>query len=190
MAPRFILPGATELRPLQQGKLSSMCGLYSVLNCIQLALYPQRLTRPELQRIYRHAIQHLSRRRQLKQVLGIGMEHELWMELRDQLIACVNDTYHTSLKPAATLTGAGTADRRRALDQIKRDLRAGGPVLACFGGALDHYSVVCGYTDQRLVLFDSSGMRWIRAENVGLGERSRRRHWILGECTSTVVDDW
>jgi hypothetical protein len=190
VATRFILPGVTQLKPLQQGNLSSMCGLYSVLNCIQLALYPERLSKPELQCIYRHAIEHLSRRRQLKRVLGTGIEHELWTDLRDQLITSANDAYHTALKATATLTGKGTSDRRRAIAQIQKALRSGTPVMASFGGTLDHYSVFCGYTDQRLMLFDSSGLCWIGADNVGLGEHSPRRHWIVADCTSSIVDDW
>lgn len=190
MRPRYTLPGVYELRPLRQGNLSSMCGLYSLLNGILLALYPQRLSRPQLQQIYRHAIGHLSRKRKLKQVLGVGIEYELWAELRDELIGYVNTTHDATLKPDATLVGTAAKDRRRAIDHIRKTLYSGSPILAGFGGALDHYSVICGYTEHRLMLFDSSSFHWIRADNLGLGEYSRRRHWILAECTSTLVDDW
>ncbi len=98
MPPHSTLPAVYELKPLHQGKLSSMCGLYSLLNGISLALYPQRLSRPQLQQLYRHAIGHLSRKRKLKQVLGVGIEYELWNELRDELIAFVNTAHHATLK--------------------------------------------------------------------------------------------
>lgn len=185
-----ILAAAQDLRPLQQGKLSSMCGLYSVLNALQLSIFPRRLSKPELQRIYRHAVEFLSRRRQLKRVLGAGIEYWLWEELRAELIAYVNTSYDMSLKAVPTLRGAASVDRRRMIAKLAKDLRGGSPVLAGFGGALDHYSVVCGYTPQRLMLFDSSGLHWITADNVGVGEFSRRRHWIIADYTTTIFDDW
>lgn len=167
-----------------------MCGLYSLLNGILLALYPQRLSRPQLQQIYRHAIEHLSRRRKLKQVLGVGIDYELWTELRDEVITYVNAAHHVSLKPTPTLPGSAATDRSRMIGKVKKDLQCGSPVLALFGGALDHYSVICGYTSQRLMLFDSSGLYWIKSDNLGLGEHSRRRHWIVADCTATIIDDW
>lgn len=190
MSTSHMLAGVGQLEPLQQGNLSNMCGLYSVLNAIQLAVYPQRLTRPELQRLYRHAIEHLSHRKQLTGVLGIGIEYELWTELRDELVAHINTHYGLSLKPTLTLTGTAATDRKRALKKIRRMLQRGRPVLAHFGGALDHYSVLCGYTDEKLFLFDSSRLSWVQADNVGLGEHSRQRHWLMANYTSALFEDW
>jgi hypothetical protein len=167
-----------------------MCGVYSVLNAIQLVLYPQRLKKAELQRLYRHALGYLSGRRQLQRVLGIGMGYDVWTELRDELITYINGTYGLSLKPTRTLSRSAARDRRRAIEHIKKSLRRGRPVLTLLGGTLDHYSVFCGYTDQRLILFDSDRLRWVKADNVGLGERSRRTHWILPEYTSTLCEEW
>lgn len=190
MRASYMLAGVTALEPIQQGTLSRMCGLYSVLNAIQLALFPQRLSKLELQRLYRHAITYLSRKRQLQRVLGIGMGYELWTELRDHLLTRINTMYNMSLQPTPTLMGSAARDRRRAIHQIKKAVRRGRPVLALFGGTLDHYSVVCGYTDQRLLLFDSAGLSWVNAANVGLGEHSRCSHWLLAKYTATLGENW
>ena len=167
-----------------------MCGLYSILNALQLSLFPKRLSKADLQQIYVHAIEFLSRRRQLKRVLGGGMDYGVWNELRDELVAFTNQTFDISLKPTPALVGTAATDRRRMIEKLKRDVYGGNPVLAGFGGVLDHYSVICGYTPQRLMLFDSSGLAWIRCDSLGLGESSSRRHWLLTECTSTLVDEW
>lgn len=190
MTARYMLAGARKLDPIEQGDLSRMCGVYSVLNAIQLALYPQQLEKPELQRLYRHALGHLGRRRQLQRVLGIGMGYDIWTELRDALVTYVNETHGLSFEPTRTLLRSAARDRRRAIEQIKKSLRRGRPVLTLLGGTLDHYSVFCGYTDQRLILFDSDGLRWVQADNVGLGERSRRTHWLLPDYTSTLGEPW
>ena len=190
MAGRYILPAAEVLRPLQQGKLSSMCGLYSVLNGIRLALYPQQLTRPQLQQAYRFAVKHLSSRRQLTRVLGVGMDYGVWAELRDELIAYVNAHHHAKLRAAPTLTGTAGLAPKRAIATIGASVRAGSPVLVALGGALNHYTVISGISDQRLMLFDSSNFHWLQKANVGVGEASRRRHWILTDQVWTIVDDW
>ncbi len=93
-------------------------------------------------------------------------------------------------RATATLVGTAAKDRGRAIQHIRKSLRGGSPILAGFGGTLDHYSVICGYTEHRLMLFDSSSFRWIPTNNLGLGEYSSRRHWILPDQTSTIIDDW
>jgi hypothetical protein len=118
------------------------------------------------------------------------MEYELWAELRDLLIARTNEAYHWSLKASSMLTGTAGKDRKRAIQRIRRTLQRGRPVLAYFGGALDHYSVLCGYTDDKLFLFDSSRLSRVQADNVGLGERSPRRYWLLPASTITLFEDW
>jgi len=187
---RHILPGARELTPFKQGNLSMLCGLYSILNSIQLALYPHRLTRPQIQRIYLDAVHHLSRRRQLKRVIGEGLIYETWAELQIELLDFVNKAHGKSLIRKAILTGSAAQNRQRTVQQIKKQLWSGSPVLAGFGGILDHYSVIAGYTERRLILFDSSGLEWIQADNLGLGEGSRRPHWILPDQTVAIEDDW
>ncbi len=167
-----------------------MCGLYSVLNAIQLAIYPQRLTKAELQQLYTHAVRYLSRRRQLQRVLGIGMGYNVWTALRDELITHFNMMHGVQLEPSQTLLRSAAKDRKRAIQQIKKAVRRGRPVLAMFGGTLDHYSVFCGFTEQRLMLFDSSRLSWVKADNVGLGEHSRRSHWLLADCTFTLTENW
>lgn len=52
-------------------------------------------------------------------------------------------------------------------------------------------SMLCGlYTERRLILFDSAGLKWIQANNLGLGEGSRRTHWILPDQTMAIEDEW
>ena len=111
-------------------------------------------------------------------------------ELRDELVAYMNETYGLTLKSKRTLRRSAATDRRRAVQQIKKSLRGDAPCSALLGGTLDHYSVFCGYTDQRQILFDSDGLRWVTADNIGLGERSRRTHWLLPDYTSTLFEEW
>lgn len=46
-------------------------------------------------------------------------------------------------------------------------------------GAYDHATVICGYTPDRLLLFDSYGFQWLAKRCVGLDNgRSAKRHLI------------
>jgi hypothetical protein len=190
MAERYIHPGAKELKPLTQGSLSRLCGLYSVLNAVQIALFVHRLDKAELQSLYNRGIAHLASRRQLKRVLGAGMGEEEWLALSTEILAYTNEKYSTSLKLRPIIHGTAQHDRHRALNAVKKAVRNGWPVLICFSGSLNHYSVVCGFSQHRLVLFDSSNLRWLQLRNVGMGEHSRRSHWITAGTTIAVLDDW
>lgn len=187
---RFALPGATTLKPLAQGSLSRLCGFYSVMNGVQLALHPQRLSGPQQQALYLHGVAHLARMRQLRPVLGSGMAEGVWLRLAVELVTHVNDSLGTSLAVKPILYGSARRDRKRAVDAIRRAVLCGSPVLAGLGGALGHYTVISGFTEQRLLLFDSSGLRWIETDGVGLGERSPRRHTLFTDSVTALVDDW
>jgi hypothetical protein len=175
---------------LRQGSLSSLCGLYSLINAIQLALYPARLPKDELQDLYSAGIGHLHSKRQLRSVLGVGMVEEAWLSLGAALVDHVNVAHGTSLKLRRVTVGAAESDRRRALLRVRQAIEQGSPVLASFGGTLDHYTVICGLSEQRLNLFDSSGLRWLLIRGVGVGEHSRLRHWISPQSALALDDDW
>jgi len=185
-----MLPGAMHLEPLAQGNLSCLCGLYSHINGIRLALYPLKLQRQEVQALYLEGIRHLSSTRQLKHVLGVGMAERLWMSLGAALLAHVNATHAASLKLVLILNGAAKHDRERALSSIRKAVTVGQPVVVSLNGALDHYTTICGFTATRLVLFDSSNLSWVEQKNVGLGDRSRRRHWFDPAAALSIIDDW
>jgi hypothetical protein len=190
MAARVQIAAANELKPLVQGSLSRLCGLYSILNAVRLALHPFELRQHEVQATYLHGLAHLSGRRLLKRVLGIGMDEQVWLDLGNELLTHVNASYCTSLRLRPTLIGSAVSRRDRALQRIMAEVRANRPVLLCLGRALDHFTVVCGYSGERLTLFDSSGFRWIGCKNIGLGDGSRRSHWISASSTFTLIDDW
>jgi hypothetical protein len=169
--------------------LSRLCGLYSLLNGILLALYPRELRRDELQALYLEAIRELSRRRQLRGVLGVGMGEALWLSLGEHLIHHLNGRQGSNMKLAHAINGAARQDRGRALRAIRTRVAGSSPVLTLLGGTLDHYTTICGYTASRFLFFDSSGLHWVQAEHIGLGPRSRRRHWINPHSTVFIADE-
>jgi hypothetical protein len=182
-----LLPGAGQLEPFTQGSLSRLCGLYSILNAVQLGLYPRRLAPAQRKRLFIAAVAHLGRKGLLGKVLGVGMEEDVWLELAGAVSSQVEDRFGVRFGLRKVLTGDAGSSRRKALKSIASAIEQRRPVVVYLGGALDHYTVICGHTGERLRLFDSDGLKWLAIDGVGLGQASRRRHWITPESTYALI---
>jgi hypothetical protein len=182
---------------LAQGDFSRLCGLYSALNAIQLALWTLEPSREQLEDLFKAGVRHLLKRRQLARVMAVGMDDEVWLELSEALTGHANQLFDTSLALEPILAGAPAnlakphkLTATRAIKLIKTKLATGTPVLCLLGGALEHYTVFTGYTQQRLTMFDSSGYRWIEQRSIGDGPNSAARHWLDLSCARALVDSW
>jgi hypothetical protein len=101
-----------------------------------------------------------------------------------------NDAYGTQLKLQPTFHEAVSKSTKVPLRRIRSDLDRGMPVAVNLSGHLNHFTVVAGYSDTRLYLFDSSGFRWVHTSSIGVGWESGRTHWICPSSTVTLFDDW
>src|SRR3954462_8702569 len=142
MSKHVLLAGVKTLRPLAQGDLSRLCGVYSHINAIRLALYPQELRSDELQDLFLVAVRHLSRARQLGRVLGVGMSADMWTSIGDTMVAHVNTRKGSALRLDRALHGRAARSRELALQQICQSLLDGQPVLAMLNGALGHFTAI------------------------------------------------
>lgn len=169
MTPRLRLAeAATVLTPLRQGDLDRLCGLYAVINAIQLALYPQhRLTRGQLRVLFDEGIAFLSHARSLKSAASNGMYVAHWSKLCEHLLATASALtaidLHMLRLPARSRPSTATA-----LRTLTNHLRHGRPVLLALEGRLNHWTVIVRYSETRLSLFDSDGHRWILVKSLGV----------------------
>jgi hypothetical protein len=186
----FRLPGAAQLEPVRQGTLSKLCGMYSVINAIRLLLHPRQLSKPQLHDLYLTGIRYLSKKRLLQHVLETGMEEDIWLGLADALAEHVNQCMGMSILVRKILRGGALSSRLRALQVVRRTMRTGSPIIAGFGGTHHHYTVLAGYTDQSLLLCDSSGLRWLAWKRVGLEGVGERPHQLHADSVSVLVRDW
>ena len=196
-APSHRLPAAAAIRPFSQGDFSSLCGLYSSLNAINLALWSLEPPKEQLRELFRLGIRHLVKRRQLARVMACGMDDEVWLKLGDTLVGHANQLFGTALALEPVVDSARTGVQQpqkltatRSIRLIKSKLASGAPVLCALGGVLDHYTVFSGYSQQRLTMFDSSGYRWVEQRSVGDGPDSGARHWLDVNSARAVVDNW
>ena len=187
------LDGVRYVDPLRQGDLSNLCGLYSVLNAVRLACWRVPPTEDQLRALLQFGLRYLIKRRALARVVESGMHQGLWVELGTALINHANDLLGTSLSLQPLPHGQNrprSESAHETCEMLKEALRERYPVVLGLGGALDHYTVLAGYSEHRFSLFDSSGLFWIEQKSIGLSEHCGKRHWIYFGSPRAVVDTW
>lgn len=158
-----LLPAATHLRPHHQGDTSSLCGLYAIINGVQIAMHPHvKLSRRQLKALFVAGVDALDRAEQLRNVLAAGMSERTWLLVCRAVVRRANGLTHLQVRPSYFLRTLPRVNSRKALRAIKTELRGGRPVVLLLWGAHDHCTVAVGYTPSRLTLFDSHGLRWVR----------------------------
>ncbi|QDM41466.1 hypothetical protein [Altererythrobacter sp. TH136] len=71
---------------------------------------------------------------------------------------------------------------------IKSHIRAGCPVMMLIWGSYNHCTVAVGFTPSRLLLFDSSGFKWVYFRSLGLHHaRSNKLHQIARWSAMTIT---
>ena len=173
-------------RPFTQGHLSSLCGLYALLNGVQLALWPHSLLTPaQLKKLFARSVEHLDNERILPAVLRAGITENAWLRLCLVVIGQAVHLTGTRLRRRFFLQHVDQLTGGTALADIKRELRQGHPVVVMLWGGYNHATVIVGYDRTRLILFDSAGYRWILLTSVGLHHASStKRHQLT---RNTVV---
>lgn len=155
------------LRPYRQGDIDALCGLYAIINAVQLAVYPRRLRGRERHALFARGLEELERRDMLHTTLTSGMHFKLWHRLCRVVVAAAaeltGELLEVIVPPPGTIR---TTDE--ALRTIRHYLRRGRPVLIELRGRLNHWTVVIGMTEARITFFDSSGHRWLMLRSIGL----------------------
>lgn len=184
---RYMLPAAAALTPFRQGHVSNLCGLYSILNGLQLVLWPDyRLTRGRVAKLIQHALDVCPR--PIDYLIRHGIEDEDWIAWVMALTSHASHLSGRSIQPSFLLRGKRGANSQAGLGAIKRAIRDGQPVLVTIWGAYNHATVIAGYTHDRLRLFDSSGFQSIMLRSVGLHySRSDQRHQIVRQSAAALT---
>jgi hypothetical protein len=192
-APIVHLRGTRVVRPLRQGDYSNLCGLYSLINAIQLSSWAAPANEATLRELHKFGINYLSRRRQLARVMVMGMDQQLWLELGSAIVSHSRTLLGMALELAPLAPQRArprSSDQENIVNETRAALNAGRPVLCGLGGALEHYTVFSGYSEHRLHLFDSSGFHWIDLRSLGSSEHSGSRHWLYPGSLTVLVDAW
>ena len=160
---------ARSLKPLQQGHLDSLCGLYATINAIQLALHPaRRLKRSELVQLFDAGLDGLRSVRSTHSALILGMHEPVWRAVSAAVIARANAITGRKLELVRVSLTPDT-DGFALTRHIRHNVSRGRPVLLCVEGRLNHWTVVARFSKTRLTLFDSSHHAWLLVRSIGVG---------------------
>lgn len=156
----FALPASHQIRPLQQGDLDGLCGVYSLINAIRLVRANNRpLVKGELDALFSFAAYRLAETGDLHERLVRGVPWELLKRLGKKMIGVASAP---DLKLELSVIHRSRADR---LEIMKRSLLAGAPLIASLYRD-EHYSVIVGWSPTRARLFDSSASHWVQLRSL------------------------
>lgn len=174
MTPRLRLANAARiLTPAVQGTYDGLCGLYAIINAIDLVLHPRPGLKPhQHRRLFASGIRYLSRKRQLHTVIVRGMTCAMWTELAVHVLS-----QHPDLGARTESLPIGP-DAVSATRAIIGALKHGWPVALLLDHTYEHFTVICGYSPKRFQLFDSRGYRSIDQASMSISCAKPVRHRI------------
>lgn len=157
---KHIIPHAKVIQPYRQGQFDTLCGLYSVINAIRLAVYPERsFTKYHSRIMMEEGLKYLDRRKtRLLSALTEGMSNRLRLALANHVIKFASEEWGVGLKTSIPNIERRDISRAVIVSFIKDNLHSGNPVCINLMGHHQHYTVICGYNQRSFFLYDSDGL--------------------------------
>ena len=158
--PTFKLPASRKLRPIQQGELDGLCGIYSLINAIRLIKFEAGVFKTaESEALFSFAIYRLADTGDLRERICTGVPWGVLKQVGQHMVKVASEEC-VELRVAPIKRGQAN---RIAI--IKRHLLSGTPIIASVHRD-QHYTVLAGWTPTRAVIFDSSGSHWVPLESI------------------------
>lgn len=155
-----------RIEPLAQGELDSLCGLYAVINGLRLASHPSApLAKAQSKKLFSHGITYLHRKKGLEEAVTEGLYIRRRLALARHLAGIASSPQRRFVVERADPNLDSIDDIFRWIADSVFD---GWPVLISLMGGLNHLSVVSGVTSNQLLLFDSSGLSYVRKSSCSM----------------------
>ncbi|MFZ2979975.1 MAG: hypothetical protein WA085_03005 [Sphingobium sp.] len=166
-----LMEAREDLEPLRQGELDSLCGFYALINAVRLLAYPDKhLHQRDLTGLFRTGVKIFSQQRRLKFALSWGLYHAHWDQFLGSFLPEIEAVAGFRIRQHRVFKTKAQLRPSKVVCAIRRHLNCGHPVVLILGGAYDHWTVISGYSEHRLHLFDSSGYCWINTRSITLDE--------------------
>lgn len=154
-------PNATQIEPYQQGRLDSLCGLYALINGVRLILADTApLTGQSCKRLFADGMDFLTAKKGSRDAAHWGITVGRQRKLAKVLLASTALDGRLKLHLGPSLPHLATVDDLEVA--IAGTLARRAVLLVCLHGRISHHSVIVGHTPERVLLFDSDGMQFIR----------------------------
>lgn len=183
-----------EMKPLRQGAVDSLCGFYAILNAVRLLAYPDKHVHPrDFKELFRRGIAILSQQRHLKFTVSWGLDPDPWNRFLDRLVPEIEDVVGFRVKRHRVFDKKLRLKPSKVVGPIRYHINFGRPIVLILGAAYDHWTVIAGYSGNRLHLFDSDGYCWINTRSLTLDMHlSNRPHQLMPEACWAFerLSDW
>lgn len=159
--------GGIARRPFQQGGLDSLCGLYSIVNAVQLLALPDRLMRrAQAAELFAVLCDELRRRRRLHRALTWGIGETLLDRLLDRAGGWAEMALGTGLAHTRPFLDESAINLDGVRERLASHLAEPGTAAIVEVGGLGHWTVVKRVAAQHFALVDSRERRQLAFRHV------------------------
>lgn len=162
----------TELRPLQQGDLDYLCGVYAIVNALRLAVGRGRgLDSGAWDQLFRQLVLRLDQNGLMHEAMTWGLGVRRVWRLSKMVAAYLDRSHGVAVRVSRPLKGLHDLDGPGVFGWL--EMNAGQPATAVVVGIdgvwdQQHWTVVRSAAAQVLSLYDSCATRGIRVVSGGL----------------------
>lgn len=168
------------IKPLRQGGLDSLCGVYAIVNAVRLALAPEdRLTRDDALALYATLTEELARLGDLHDAVTDGIEAGLEWPLAKHAVRYLREECQIDVDVRRPFSGRKAMSLAATVKEIARMARDGTAVILEVREWGCHWTVVRGVTEKSLLLLDSAGVKTIRLATCQVGGRAEAGKLVL-----------
>lgn len=165
--------------PRCQGDFDMLCGIYSIINGIDLVTdrkCVRWIMRPRT--LFKRSLDFLDERG-CDNITACGLDSEDWHALAHHLFGLIADKGMMRLSRGKTALRELPDRSEDAAGEIDKAVSGGVPVAIYVAKPWDHYTVVSHIDGDKWTLFDSYGYKSIKRASVGREGSDKR--YILGE---------
>ena len=168
------------IKPLRQGGLDSLCGVYAIVNAVRLALAPEdRLTRDDALALYATLTEELARLGDLHDAVTDGIEAGLEWQLAKHAVRYLREECQIDVDVRRPFSGRKAMSLAATVKEIARMAPAAPPALPGGRGGGGHRAVGRGVSEKSPALPGRAGVRTFRLARWQVGGRAGAGKLVL-----------
>lgn len=177
-----------DVRPIRQGSIDHLCGIYSVLNATEVVIGKYRVDRKRKRKssqrktLFNDLIGHLAKNNLLKDALTTGID-DIDIGLIDVAVESVRSYQNQKMrKRKAFETDDVTLDEY--WEQLTQHLyQPDSAVIILLTGRIKHWTCVKAITPEAMILSDSTGMKKIARSHCTVDTENREMYTLWPAMT-------
>ena len=164
-----------KLKPYEQGGLSSLCGIYSIVNAMRII---KGLNNDEVKKLFAQIMHYLEENKNLAVSLTSGINITVMGSIFKDVIGDRLDRAIPFHKQTNIRIGEFWGEMKKFLDE-GRTKKEKHVILLGLNGKHEHWTITHSMSKKQIILFDSIGLKHLDRRNCTTRKTSsNRRHLI------------